>query len=167
MQGRVISIKDWVRRTPRAFGALDHGERRGILGLSPDQVTSLAKALAFELDRLQVIASRKAEDENRIVIGPLCVDIDGCEALVHDASVALKPREFALLKALAQNAGRVLNRELLLELAWPDPLRVNSNRTIDVHINRLRQKLGDAAHLLCTVCGVGYKLARNNQKHLM
>lgn len=160
MQTRVIAIKDWVRRKPRAFGSVDHGEQRGALGLSTEQVASLAKALACELERLQLIAPRKAEDENRIVIGPLCVDIDGYEALVHDASVGLKPREFALLKALAQNAGRVLNRELILELAWPDPLHVNSNRTIDVHINRLRSKLGDAASLLCTVGGVGYKLAR-------
>ncbi|MHB8375312.1 MAG: winged helix-turn-helix domain-containing protein [Vulcanimicrobiaceae bacterium] len=79
---------------------------------------------------------------------------------MHDECIALKPREFALLKALVQNIGRVLTRELLLELAWPDPLRVNSNRTVDVHINRLRSKLGNAASLLCTVGGVGYKLAR-------
>ena len=160
MQARVISIKDWVRRKPRTLRAVDHGEQRSVLGLSQDQVASLAKALACELDRLSLTPPRKVEDGNRIVIGPLCVDIAGHEALVHDVRVALKPREFALLKALAQNAGRVLTRELLLELAWPDPLRVNSNRTVDVHIRRLRLKLGEAARLLCTVGGVGYKLAR-------
>ncbi|MHB8147499.1 MAG: winged helix-turn-helix domain-containing protein [Vulcanimicrobiaceae bacterium] len=159
MQARVISIKDWVRRKPRAFGAVDHGGRRGALGLSTDQVASLAKALASELDRLSLIAPRQSHLEKRIVIGALDVDLEGYEATVNGTTVALKPREFALLKALAQNVGRVLSRDQLLELAWPDPQCVNSNRTVDVHIRRLRLKLG-ASGPICTVVGVGYKLVR-------
>jgi len=160
MQGRVISIKDWARRKHQGFGAVDPGERRGVLGLSRDQVACLAKALACELNRLSLIAPPQREVNSRIVTGPLRVDLDSYEAVVHDVSITLKPREFALLKALAQNVGRVLSRDHLLELAWPDPQSVNSNRTVDVHIRRLRLKLGEAASLLCTVGGVGYKLVR-------
>jgi len=172
MQTRVISIEDWVRRKSRAFGAVNHRERPDARVLSPDQVASLAKALASELVRLRPIAPQQSENKTRLSIGPLCVDIDGHEALVHGASMALNRREFALLKALAQNAGRVLSRDQLLDLAWPDPLRVNSNRTVDVHIRRLRLKLGKAADLIRTVGGVGYKLARVAQadvrhKHIM
>uniref|UniRef100_E6PH27 OmpR/PhoB-type domain-containing protein n=1 Tax=mine drainage metagenome TaxID=410659 RepID=E6PH27_9ZZZZ len=160
MQARVISITDWARQKHRTLRAGFHRERAGVSILSEDQIACLAKALALELDRLKLIDLSQPQREHRIVIGPLCVDFDGHEALVHDECIALKPREFALLKALVQNIGCVLTREVLLELAWPDPLRVNSNRTVDVHINRLRSKLGNAASLLCTVGGVGYKLAR-------
>jgi two-component system response regulator BaeR len=95
----------------------------------------------------------------RIVIGPLSVDVEGHEASVDDSSVDLNRREFALLKVLAQNLGRVLTRDQLIELAWPEPQRVNSNRTVDVHIRRIRVKLGGAADLIRTVAGAGYKLA--------
>jgi DNA-binding response OmpR family regulator len=59
----------------------------------------------------------------------------------------------------------VLSRDKLIELAWPDPDRVNSSRTVDVHIRRLRFKLGEAAHLIRTVAGAGYKLARLGAAH--
>ncbi len=68
-----------------------------------------------------------------------------------------KTREFALLAALALNLGRVLTREQLLSSAWPDPERVD-NRTVDVHVRRVRVALGSAASLIETVHGVGYKL---------
>jgi DNA-binding response OmpR family regulator len=141
-------------------GATNRGEPVGIELLSPIQTTELARALAFELDRLRLTPPREPQDENRIVIGPLSIDIEGHEAVVDDSAVDLNPREFALLKVLAQNLGRVLSRDQLLDLAWPDPGRVNSNRTVDVHIRRLRLKLGEAADLIRTVGGAGYKLAR-------
>jgi DNA-binding response OmpR family regulator len=123
-------------------------------------IAEFARALASELDRLRVIAPRQPQEESIIVVGALRIDLEGHEATVDGAIVALQPREFALLRALAQNLGRVLSRDKLLELAWPDPERVNSNRTVDVHIRRLRLKLGEAANLVCTVAGSGYKLAR-------
>jgi DNA-binding response OmpR family regulator len=141
-------------------GATDHGEPVGLGLLSPSQTSELARALAFELDRLRLIALRQPQEENPIVIGLLIVDIEGHEVVVDDSTVALKPREFALLKTLAQNLGRVLSRDQLLDLAWPDSQRVKSNRTVDVHIRRLRLKLGGAGDLIRTVGGAGYKLAR-------
>lgn len=131
----------------------------GVGLISSRQTTELAKALACELDRLSLIA-RRPQGEDLIVAGPLTVDTAGHEVLVHDSAVALKPREFALLSALVQNVGRVLSRDQLLGLAWPEPERVNDNRTVDVHVVRLRRKLGKAANLILTVRGVGYKLAR-------
>jgi DNA-binding response OmpR family regulator len=141
-------------------GATNRGEPVGIELLSPIQATELARALASELDRLRLTVPLEPQGENRIVIGPLSVDVEGHEAVVDDSIVDLNPREFALLKVLAQNLGRVLSRDQLLDLAWPDPQRVNSNRTVDVHIRRLRLKLGAAADLIRTVGGSGYKLAR-------
>ncbi len=141
-------------------GAIDHGERANIRLLSRNEASELAMALASELDRLRHIAHRQPQDEDRIIVGPLSVDIGAYEVVVDDSTIALRPREFALLKALAQNLGRVLSREQVLSLAWPDPQRVNSNRTVDTHIHRLRLKLGKAASLIRTVGGTGYKLVR-------
>jgi two-component system response regulator RegX3 len=146
-------------------GVANRGEPGGSGLLSPSQTTELARALASELDRLRPIVACERQDEGCIIIGPLVVDLDGHEVVVDDSIIALHCREFALLRALAQNAGRVLSRDKLIELAWPDPDRVNSSRTVDVHIRRLRFKLGEAAHLIRTVAGAGYKLARLGAAH--
>jgi DNA-binding response OmpR family regulator len=71
----------------------------------------------------------------------------------------LKKREFELLVSLMRNAGKVLTREQLLELVWRDAaLDLDDNRTIDVHVRRLRAHLEDESGWLSTVTGVGYKL---------
>ena len=98
-----------------------------------------------------------------IEIGDLTIDPGSLTAKLGDRPLDLTPYEFALLAALAERAGRVLSREQLMELA-----RGNSeeafDRSIDVHISRLRQKLGDNPknpQRIRTVRGVGYQyLAR-------
>ncbi|MBI2204464.1 MAG: response regulator transcription factor [Candidatus Rokubacteria bacterium] len=80
------------------------------------------------------------------------VDVDG-------QPIGLAPREFALLQTLLESPGRVLSREQLLERAWgyarADEIE---SRTVDVHVRRLRAKLGDAGRRIVTVKGVGYQL---------
>jgi DNA-binding response OmpR family regulator len=70
--------------------------------------------------------------------------------------VRLTRKEFALLSELARNSGRVLTREVLLDRVWSMNYYGDS-RTLDVHIRRLRQKLGDVT-LIETVTGIGYRL---------
>lgn len=98
----------------------------------------------------------------RINLGRLLLEPGGMEAFLDGRALALTGYEFALLRALAENAGRVLSREQLM-------LHVRGNaeeafdRSIDVQISRLRQKLGDdpkQPQLLKTVRGAGYMLAR-------
>ncbi len=88
------------------------------------------------------------------------MNLPGHEVAVESIPIKLKTREFALLAALAQNLGRVLTREQLLEAAWPDPQAVDDARTVDVHVGRVRVALGPAASLIETVHGVGYKLVK-------
>jgi DNA-binding response OmpR family regulator len=145
-------------------GDRNHAELAGVGLLSREQTRELARALAFELVRLRLIESVQPQTENRIVSGPLSVNIKAFEVVVADSIIKLKPREFALLKALAQNLGHVLSRDQIIDLAWPDPMCVNSNRTVDVHIRRLRLQLGEAGPLIRTVCGIGYKLVRLTQQ---
>jgi DNA-binding response OmpR family regulator len=117
-----------------------------------------------------VIAKARVEKDTRapanldvgaiIVTGPLAVSVEAYEAHIEGRRLPLKPREFALLNVLAQHVGKVLPRRRLLELVWPNCESLESDRTLDVHIRRLRLKLGRNAGLIETVRGVGYKLVK-------
>ncbi len=86
------------------------------------------------------------------------IDPGSHEVRVKKKSVELTAREFQLLEFFAKRPGRVVTRELLLEELWQMDPDVET-RTVDVHMRRLRQKLGPAADMLKTVRGVGYKFA--------
>jgi two-component system alkaline phosphatase synthesis response regulator PhoP len=92
-----------------------------------------------------------------LVAGPLRVDLDAHEAQVAGARLDLTPREFDLLAFLARNPGRALSRDELLRKVWGYDY-VGETRTVDVHVRRLRAKLGDHHGLIETVLGAGYKL---------
>lgn len=88
--------------------------------------------------------------------GVLRIDPATFSVRYKNQEVRLTRKEFALLSELARNQGRVLTREVLLDRVWTLNYYGDS-RTLDVHIRRLRQKLGDQA-LIETVTGVGYRL---------
>jgi DNA-binding response OmpR family regulator len=90
------------------------------------------------------------------------IDEAAREARIDGTDVGLKPREFALLLELAANAGVALSRTVLLERVWGFDFE-GDERTVDVHVRRLRSKLEERARLaplLHTVHGFGYKFAR-------
>ena len=89
--------------------------------------------------------------------GDLVVDLDGHEARLSGEPMLLTPQEFALLRHLVLHPGRALNREQLLDHVWGRDY-FGGIRTVDIHVRRLRQKLGDEVEArLQTVRGVGYK----------
>jgi len=78
---------------------------------------------------------------------------------VDEQPIELTAIEYDLLKALVENRGRVLSRELLLDQVWGYARSEEiESRTVDVHVRRLRQKLGTEGHRIGTVTGVGYRL---------
>jgi two-component system alkaline phosphatase synthesis response regulator PhoP len=83
------------------------------------------------------------------------IDVVGRKVSVGGAAVELTAIEFDLLKALAENRGRVLSREQLLETVWGYDY-FGDTRVVDVHLGHVRQKLGDEG-LIATVRGVGYR----------
>ena len=91
-------------------------------------------------------------------VGELEVDESRHSVTVQGTAVELTAKEFGLLCALMRANGRVLNREQLLEGVWgyADAAEIES-RTVDVHIRRLREKLGSEAKRIVTVKGVGYR----------
>lgn len=96
--------------------------------------------------------------QERIKIGPLCIDLAGHEVTVEGRSIDLTHQEFALLKFLSQNRGRVYSRDQLLSRVWGVDY-YGTSRTVDIHVRRLRMKLGAvASRPIETVRGVGYKM---------
>ena len=131
--------------------------------LDTSTIRELAAAIAAEVVQAMRAAriSTVVRDDREVVhVGPLTVDLGRREAALNGRALDLKPRELQLLAALARNAGRALNRAQLLELAWDDVTleRIDSDRTVDVHVRRLRVQLGENAAMLHTVARVGYRL---------
>jgi DNA-binding response OmpR family regulator len=109
--------------------------------------------------RLEAILRRAHPGRGRptIEVGPLKIDTPGREAWWDGARLDLTPREFDLLTYLARRAGRVVSRDELLRKVWAHD-GLDATRTVDVHIRRLRAKLGAGAAWIETAIGAGYKL---------
>ncbi|MFN8589089.1 MAG: response regulator transcription factor [Candidatus Eisenbacteria bacterium] len=91
-----------------------------------------------------------------LVRGALRVDFDAREVVLAGQKLVLTPREFDLLAFLAKHPGRVVSRDELLRKVWGYDY-LGETRTVDVHVRRLRMKLGDDATWIETVTGSGYK----------
>jgi DNA-binding response OmpR family regulator len=138
-----------------------------VLGLELGADDYLAKPFSPRelLARIRAVTRRargKAGPSREVVqVGGLLVDPAARRVTLDGVEIALTGYEFSLLEALARRAGRVLSREQLMELAKGNAEDA-FDRSIDVHVSRLRQKLGDdpkRPRLLKTVRGAGYLLA--------
>ncbi len=128
---------------------------------------SADKAAAKVLGGLKPAERLEPPEVTTIAVGPLVVDLVGHEAKIEGERLQLKPKEFALLAVLARHVGQVLPRTRLVELIYPDPGAIKDDRTIDVHVAKLRKALGEHAALVGTSPGLGYKLMRpqSEQRH--
>jgi DNA-binding response OmpR family regulator len=109
--------------------------------------------------RLAIAKSVAAESEGKIQSGGISIDEASYSAKIHGEPMDLTFKEFELLKFLAQHPGRVFTREQLLSEVWGYDY-FGGTRTVDVHIRRLRAKLGDLEGLISTVRNVGYRFNR-------
>ncbi len=96
--------------------------------------------------------------EERVKVGDLVLDLAGHEARLRDRRLELTRQEYNLLKFLAQHRGKVFTREQLLAKVWGYRY-FGGTRTVDIHVRRLRAKLGAGAdRMIATVRNVGYKM---------
>lgn len=112
-------------------------------------------------------AEQKSESENIIEVGNLRLNLTEQSLIRRDASnattaIELTAREWKLLMYLAQNKGRILSREQILEHLWPNSHVVD--RTIDTHISNLRKKISPTVVEIKSVPGLGYKLIEDGQE---
>jgi two-component system phosphate regulon response regulator PhoB len=93
---------------------------------------------------------------SKLVAGPLTIDRAAHRVTVSGSEIELTATEYKLLVTLAERRGRVQTRAQLLETVWDAHPDIQT-RTVDMHMQRLRAKLGAAADLLETVRGFGYR----------
>ncbi len=139
---------------PRAINQLDPAAGHSDFIVWPAQPAELYSRIR----QLEWRASEYASDEV-IKLGPLVIDLPAREVTIDGESggtVQLTAREFGLLVALVTRRGRVLSRETLLDVVWGEDYD-GGMKTVDVHVRRLRAKLGEALPLQ-TVRGAGYVL---------
>lgn len=110
------------------------------------------------ISRINAILRRtnmaETEVANKLEIGNLVIDREAYLVYQDGKKIVLAKKEFELLYLLASKPGKVFTREVILNNIWEDSVVV-TNRTIDVHIRKLREKLGE--DYVTTVKGVGYK----------
>lgn len=116
------------------------------------------KVLISKINALLQLANKAEQSAQILQIGSLSIDKDSFQVVKGGKSFVLPRKEFDLLYLLASNVEKVFKREEILEKVWGNDVVVGE-RTIDVHIRRLREKLGD--HSIQTLKGVGYKLMMN------
>lgn len=105
--------------------------------------------------------SLKSQHADVVVYGPIALNLETYQAAVEGEPLDLTFMEYELLRFLASHPGKVFTRETLLSRVWGYEY-YGGARTVDVHIRRLRAKLGDRhAHLIETVRSVGYRLGRS------
>ena len=117
--------------------------------IKPKLLVGKVKSLLRRLNKNKV-----TESKNVINLGDLIIDRDEYKITLNKNEILLPRKEFELLYLLASKPGKVFKREVILEKIWGHEVVVG-DRTIDVHIRKLREKLGDSRFK--TIKGVGYK----------
>ncbi|MEZ7509463.1 response regulator transcription factor [Cloacibacterium sp. Arc13] len=113
------------------------------------------KVLISKVNALLQLTTQVAEQSKLIELGDLVIDKDNFKVTKNGEHFLLPKKEFDLLYLLATNTQKVFKREEILDKVWGNDVIVGE-RTIDVHIRRLREKLGDNS--IQTLKGIGYKL---------
>ena len=111
------------------------------------------------LARIRAVLRRRAPEQASDVVRIGALQLDGSTHRVsfNDQAIKLGPTEFKLLNYLMHHAERVHSRSQLLDRVWGDHVFIEE-RTVDVHVKRLREALGDAGSMVETVRGVGYRI---------
>ena len=161
---RVIRSTPGISGTPIVMITAKADETDRVVGLelgaddyitkpfSPREVIARIKAV-FRRNRLPEI-----ETETLVLeYGELRMDLARHEVRLRGESVSLTTKEFRILRALLLSSGRALSRETILQKAWGNDTNV-IDRTVDVHIAKLRQKIPLLVHAIETIKDVGYKL---------
>ena len=138
-------------------------------GDEPDKVTGLdagaddyiTKPFSTQelLARIRAVLRRRAPEksEETVTLGGITLDAAAHRVLWNGRPVKIGPTEFKLLNFLMQHPERVHSRQQLLDRVWGDHVFIEE-RTVDVHVKRLREALGEAGAMVETVRGAGYRL---------
>ena len=151
----IPELKDSIITFLTARGE-DYSQVAGFEAGADDYITKPIKPKVL-VSKVKALLRRFKEadkEENVVKIGNLTIDRDAYKILLKGKEIVLPRKEFELLSLLTSKPGKVFKREEILDKVWGNEVVVGG-RTIDVHIRKLREKIGDKSFK--TVKGVGYK----------
>lgn len=158
-----IREKEDFKDIPILFLTAKSGETDEIKGLELGASDYIQKPISpkklIARVKLNLRKSGKAnvsESSMQLAIGPLLIDRERYTVHVDNSETVFPRKEFTLLYFLASNPGKVFSRDTLLREVWGDGVFV-VDRTVDVHVRKIREKLGEHFNLIETIKGVGYK----------
>ena len=123
-----------------------------------DRVAQMRGELTLRVKSVLRRGQEKAAPDERLTLGELTLDRSRHEVVIKGRRIDLTATEFKLLAVLMERRGRVQGRERLLNDVWGYESVIDT-RTVDTHVRRLREKLGDVASYIETVRGVGYRIS--------
>ena len=138
----------------------DEGDKVQGLDAGADDYITKPFSTQELLARIRAVLRRRAPEvvNDSVQVGPLALDAATYRATFKGQELKLGPTEFKLLHYLMKHAERVHTRAGLLDKVWGDHVFIEE-RTVDVHIKRLREALGEAGLMVETVRGAGYRLS--------
>ena len=157
-----IRATNGFRETPIIFLTAKSSEMDEVKGLELgaddfiQKPVSPKKIIARVKSNLRKVKNQSSESDSRIEIGPLKIDREKYTVLVDDESIIFPKKEFQILAHLASHPGKVFPREKILNDLWGTNVFV-VERTIDVHVRKIREKLDQHSDLIETIKGVGYR----------
>lgn len=160
---RMLRADPKTKETPVVFLTARAEEADRVLGLEVGGDDYICKPFSVKelVLRIQGLLRRTAAPDDhepkRLEIGAITLDNERHEVTVKGAPIELTATEFRLLRLLMERKGRVQTREHLLLNVWNYETEIET-RTVDTHIRRLREKLGEQAELIETLRGVGYRM---------
>lgn len=155
----IMRKDDGLKKTPIIFLTARSDEKTEIDGLNKGGDDYITKPISTTklVSRIKAALRRFDDSEqtaNKLEVHDLQIDKDRYIVLQEGNEFQLPRKEFELLFFLASRKGKVLDRQTLLNKVWGDNIYV-VDRTVDVHVRKIREKLGD--HYIETVKGVGYR----------
>lgn len=151
------------RRTPVILLTAKDTENDMLTGFSVGADDYISKPFSIKevLARVKAVLLRaqhanEQEKQRVLAFGELKLDLENGELSIENEAVNITKTEFKILKRLAQSPGRVFSRQEIMESVWGEDVFV-SERTVDVHIARLRKKMKTYGALLTNRLGFGYK----------
>ena len=159
---RILRSRPEVRHVPIIMLTARTSENDRVAGLElgADDYVTKPFSLRELTARVRAVLRRGVTVEEKGPAGyqgtHLNADFDAVAIAVDGAAIRLTRREFELLRYLVQNRNRVISRDRLLERVWGYD-RLVETRSVDVHVGRLRNKLGSAGRQIETVVGLGYR----------
>lgn len=157
-----IREQENFKYTPIIFLTAKSGENDEVIGLNVGaddfirKPVSQSKLLARIKANLRKI-EKQSVSQTKLKFGGIQLNIEKHQTVMDGKEIFFPKKEFELLKLFLMNPGKILTRQFILKEIWGDEIFV-VDRTIDVHIRKIREKLGKYEYYIQTIKGVGYKL---------